>query len=106
MKIGIAFSISLLIGIFNLDAQDTIYNFYTDGTIKEIFLGTIYSDDTVKHGFYKYLVDGNLIQQGNYNNNQLEGDFFIYYCSGKIKFIYQFKNNRKNGVFKLNDYLI
>lgn len=54
--------------------------------------------DSIKHGEWIYLNENGAIrEEGNYNNNLLDGSYKIYWENGRIKQDLQFKNDTLDG---------
>ena len=85
-------------------SNDTIVNYYSNGIIKEVFLGEVNKNDTLRLGFYEfYNSEGNIIQKGAYINNELNGFFEVFYKNGRSKIKSNYVIGKKDGLYQLFD---
>jgi len=75
---------------------------YPGESVKEQYFGYVENSDTIKHGHYTYFFKtGKPMQEGEYKDNLLVGEWLTYYENGFLKSIWHFENGKKNGWFKI-----
>lgn len=89
--------------VFQATAQPSSTFTIVNGADSTIFVGYISNADTIKNGSYKYFRNGVLDQTGWFCNNQICGEWLVFYPNQKLKIRCQYNNNMRHGLYELFD---